>query len=70
MRSLTLNELSFVSGGAETTVTVSKGNTSVSVSVKGETKNFGQAMINLYEGAVSATSHVIERVAGVFKGRH
>jgi C4-dicarboxylate-specific signal transduction histidine kinase len=64
MRSLTVSEVEWVSGGAE--VTVSSG--SASVTVKGDTRNFGQALINIYEGAVDATSHVIERVVNVFKG--
>ena len=32
------------------------------------TSTFGQDLINIYEGLVYATSHVIERVASSFKG--
>jgi len=31
-----------------------------------DTGSFGRDLINLYEGAVAATSHVIERVANAF----
>ncbi len=62
MRSLTANEVEWVSGGAEASVAVGP----VKVEASGDTKNFGQALINLYEGAVEATSHVIERVANCF----
>lgn len=63
MRSLTVSEVEWVSGGAEVTVSIGK----ASVTVKGETGDFGTGLINLYEGAIDATSHVIERVADAFK---
>lgn len=62
MRSLTVCEMDWVSGGAEATVSVGK----ASVTVKGDTSDFGKGLINLYEGAVEATSHIIERVAGAW----
>lgn len=64
MRSLTLDEMSFVQGGATVEATVTgPGGTSVSVSVEGDPGGFGDALIDIYEGAVEATSYVIERVA-------
>jgi hypothetical protein len=57
MRELTKAELSFVSGGTgECTPTNSYGGVS-------NTSTFGNDLINIYEGAVSFASHVIERVA-------
>lgn len=60
MRSLLMQEIEAVSGGAE--VTASVGSCS-GVTVKSDSKGFGQALIDVYEGLVDATSHVIERVA-------
>jgi hypothetical protein len=65
MRSLSVNEVEWVSGGAEATVSAG----GVSVTVKGDSAGFGRAVINIYEGAVEATSYVIERVANAFKKR-
>ena len=70
MRTLTVNELEWVAGGdTEITVSASVGKAEVKATVKtdGDTSNFGQALIDLYEGAVEATSYVIERVVNVFK---
>jgi len=58
MRELTLNEVSLVSGaGGECS---SGGNTYGGVA---DTGSLGQDLINIYEGLVSFTSYVIERVA-------
>ena len=65
MRSLTAIEMSWVSGGAEVTATA--GTKGASVTVKSDTGSFGKDLIAVYEGLVEATSHVIERVASVFK---
>lgn len=64
MRSLTVSEIDWVSGGAEATVKV--GTPAASVEVTADTKDLGDAMIEAYEGVVSFVSHVIERVAGAF----
>ncbi len=58
MRELTLNEVQIVSGaGGECS---SGGNTVGGVS---NPKTIGQDLIDIYEGVVAATSHIIERVA-------
>lgn len=58
MRELTLNEMSFVSGAGNDCS--SGGNTIIGVS---DSESLGKDLINIYEGLVSATSYVIERVA-------
>lgn len=60
MRELTSDELALVSGGESLVCTPDDGNTYGGVS---DTDSFGQDLIDLYEGLVSATSHIIERVA-------
>ena len=64
MRVLEENELCAVAGGAGvcTPLDVS-GNTFGGVA---NTRASGSDFINLYEGAVAAFSHIIERVAGAF----
>lgn len=57
MRELNQNELELVSGG---TGVCTPGNSYGGVT---NTSSVGQDLINFYEGLVSATSHVIERVA-------
>jgi hypothetical protein len=58
MRELTLNEMNIVSGaGGDCS---SGGNTISGIS---DSESFGKDLINIYEGAVAAVSHVIERVA-------
>ena len=57
MRELNKTELSFVSGG---TGQCTPGNSYGGVS---DTTSLAQDLINIYEAVVSATSHVIERVA-------
>lgn len=61
MRELTKAELAFVSGAGDLQCTPSdSGNDYGGVK---DTKGFGDDLVNLYEGLVQATSHVIERVA-------
>jgi hypothetical protein len=58
MRELNKMELDFVSGGV-----VCHANDYGGIS---NTSSVGQDLINIYEGLVAATSHVIERVANAF----
>jgi len=58
MRELTLNEMNFVSGAGDDCS--SGGNTIAGVS---DSSSLGEDLINIYEGLVSATSYIIERVA-------
>lgn len=61
MRELTQAELAFVAGGSNLECTPSdSGNDYGGVK---DTSGFGDDLVNLYEGLVQATSHVIERVA-------
>lgn len=59
MRELTATELSFVSGAGDECSSES-GNDFAGVT---DTDSFGDDLVNIYEGAVQAVSHVIERVA-------
>ena len=59
MRELTLNEMSFVSGAGDD-CSSGGGNTYGGIS---DTKSIGDELIDIYEGLVAATSHIIERVA-------
>ena len=58
MRELTLNEMSFVSGAGDDCS--SGGNNIGGVT---DSASLGDDLINIYEGLVSATSYIIERVA-------
>lgn len=60
MRELTMSELACVSGGTGVCTPEDSGNDYGGIS---DTGSFGQELIELYEGLVAATSHVIERVA-------
>ena len=60
MRLLTVNELQLVSGGEGQCTPSESGNDFGGVS---DTENFGDDLVNMYEGAVAAVSHIIERVA-------
>ena len=63
--SLSAEQVTSVAGGDGTTTTVTaSGNPSVVVTQPGDP---GAALINIYEGFVDVTSHVIERVAGALK---
>lgn len=59
MRELTMSELSFVSGAGDD-CSSDVGNEIAGITDPG---GLGQDLINIYEGLVAATSHVIERVA-------
>ncbi len=59
MRELTLNEMNFVSGAGDD-CSSGGGNNIGGVT---EPSSLGQDLIEIYEGLVSATSYVIERVA-------
>ena len=61
MRELTKAELAFVAGGNGQQCTPSDGGNSYG-GVK-EPSSVGQDLVEIYEGLVAATSHVIERVA-------
>ena len=64
MRELTRAELAFVAGGNNQQCTPSdSGNNYGGVK---EPSTVGQDLIEIYEGLVAATSHVIERVAEAF----
>lgn len=62
MRMLNQQEMAAVAGGGENNCSAgeSSGNNIGGVTDSG---GLGQDLINIYEGAVAATSHVIERVA-------
>ena len=55
MRSLTANEVEWVSGGAEASVAVGP----VKVEASGDTKNFGQALINLRVSEILCERHTM-----------
>jgi hypothetical protein len=61
MRELNAAELAFVSGGRNLVCTPYDGNSYGGVS---DTGSFGNDLVNMYEGLVFFTSHVIGRVAG------
>jgi hypothetical protein len=61
MRELTEVELAFVAGGNNQQCTPSdSGNNYAGVS---DTSSVGKELVEIYEGVVAATSHIIERVA-------
>lgn len=60
MRTLTTEELACVAGGTGACTPESSGNDLGGIKDSG---SLGQDLINIYEGLVRATSHVIERVA-------
>lgn len=60
MRELTMGELQFVSGGTGVCTAEDSGNDIAGIT---DSESVGQDLINIYEGLVAATSHVIERVA-------
>ncbi len=62
MRELTAAELDFVSGGGDN-CSNGGGNNYGGVT---DTESLGDELINIYEGLVQVTSHVIERVANAF----
>lgn len=58
MRELTLNEMNVVSGASDEC-----GNTYGGIT---DTNSIGDELVEIYEGLVSATSYIIERVANSF----
>jgi len=60
MRELNTQELKFVAGGEGVCTPANSGNNYGGIT---EPSSLGQDLINIYEGAVAFTSHVIERVA-------
>ncbi len=62
MRELTLNEMQMVSGAGDE-CSSGGGNDLGGIS---DSKSLGEDLINIYEGLVAATSHIIERVANSF----
>ena len=63
MRELTMSEIEYVSGASDD---CSGGSGDASGNDFGgvtDTGGLGQDLINIYEGLVEATSHIIERVA-------
>ena len=59
MRKLTMQEMTLVAGGGDQ-CTSEDGNNFGGVT---EPSSVGNDLINIYEGLVAATSHIIERVA-------
>lgn len=66
MRNLTMNEAGLVAGGADVKVSTCAGGASVEVK-NVSAKDIGKGLIEAYEGAVAAVSHVIGRVADALK---
>lgn len=66
MRELSLNEMNLVAGGTLrcTPEDAGSGNSFGGVTAP---RNLGQDLIDIYEGLVAATSHVIERVANALR---
>lgn len=60
MRTLTNVELNTVAGGSDTCSSSDAGNDYGGIV---DTKSVGDELIDIYEGVVAATSHIIERVA-------
>lgn len=60
MRELTIEEMGMVAGGTGECTADQGGNSYGGVT---DTMSVGQELINIYEGLVEATSHIIERVA-------
>lgn len=61
MRELTMSELACVSGGEGVCTPENSGNDIGGVT---EPESLGNDLINIYEGLVEVTSHIMERVAG------
>jgi hypothetical protein len=67
MRELTATEMDFVSGAGEDCPEDS-GESGNNIGGVTDSGSLGQDLINIYEGLVQATSHVIERVANAIRG--
>ena len=62
MRELTMDEIRWVGGAGDECAGDSGGGGNDLGGVK-DSEKFGKDLINIYEGLVEATSHIIERVA-------
>ena len=60
MRELTVNEIQLVTGGTGECTAEDSGNNYGGVT---DTSSFGEDLVDIYEGLVEVTSHIIERVA-------
>ena len=60
MRELTMSEIGFVSGAGNN---CPSGEDSSGFAGLGDSSQFGENLVKIYEGLVAATSHIIERVA-------
>ena len=69
MRELTTSEIRCVTGGTGSCTPENTGGADDPNDYLGgsSANNFGQVLIAAYEGAVAATSHVIERVANALR---
>lgn len=67
MRELTLNEVSYVSGGASSDCGGSVTVGTDGFSMQSTATRIGGDIIDAYEGLVTATSYMIERVAKSFR---
>ena len=63
MRELTLNETTFVSGGATNDCGGSVTIGTSGANIQTNTTSFGEDVIAVYEGMISSLSYMIERVA-------
>lgn len=63
MRELTVSELDFVAGGTGVCTPHNSGGTGNNFGGVRNTSGIQQDLINIYEGLIGATSHMIERVA-------
>ena len=62
MRELTMSEMGLVAGGGDNCPSGDSGGNNYGGIT--DTKSIGDELIEIYEGLVAATSHIIERVAG------
>ncbi len=60
MRELTARELEMVAGGTGVCTPDDSGNDYAGIT---DTSSIGDELVEIYEGLVAATSHIIERVA-------
>jgi len=63
MRELTMSEISLVSGAGDDCSSGSGGSAGNDLGGVVDSAGLGKDLINIYEGVVAATSHIIERVA-------
>lgn len=69
MRELTATEMTFVSGaGEEGDCPEDSGESGNNIGGVSDSEKFGDDLVNIYEGLVQATSHIIERIATAIRG--